>query len=94
MKIYLKKFGEILTSRPSGREALLALQASLNSVNQKEQIEIDFEGIRVFTPSWADEFITPLVEKYGNRIIFAESDNLSVIDTLKFLEEIKNKEKE
>lgn len=88
MKIELKKFGEILTSRPSGREAFLAFQPSLQELEPGENIVIDFEGVKVFTPSWADEFITPLLKKYGKQITLNPSENLSVKETLTFLDEI------
>lgn len=88
MMIELKKFGEMLTSRPSGREAFLALQPTLKDLGKNENLEINFEGVRVFTPSWADEFITPLMKRYGDRIKLGASKNLSVKETLKFLNEI------
>lgn len=88
MMIELKKFGEMLTSRPSGREAFLALQPTLKDLGKNENLEINFEGVRVFTPSWADEFITPLMKKYGDRMKLGTSENLSVTETLRFLKEI------
>jgi len=63
MKIELKKFGNILTSRQDGREALAALNPQLQNLAENEQIELDFEGVVTFTPSWADEFVTKLVEQ-------------------------------
>jgi len=46
MKIELKKFGEILISRPAGREAYL-----LKGILLEEEIEIDFNGVKVLAPS-------------------------------------------
>jgi len=85
MRISLKKFGNMLVSREAGREAQLAFLPSLNDVDDNENLEIDFEGVSVLNPSWADEFITPLKEKYGDRVILMASDNPSVIATLNLL---------
>lgn len=58
MKIELKKFGEMLISRLAGREAYLAMSAYLlKGLGKNESIELDFSGVKVFTPSWADEVI-------------------------------------
>ena len=43
---------------------------------------MDFAGVLVLGPSWADEFLTPLKEKYGERVIFENSENASVKATL------------
>jgi len=90
MKLNLKKFGTILTSRQLGKEALLAFQPNLREVSEKENIEIDFQGVASLSPSWADEFLRPLFIKYKNRLILKNTDNLSVKETLSFLEKIGN----
>ncbi|MBU2007964.1 STAS-like domain-containing protein, partial [Patescibacteria group bacterium] len=67
MKIELKKFGEMLISRPAGREAFLAMSAYLiKDLDKNAEIKIDFNGVKVLTPSWADEVITKLAEKFKN----------------------------
>ena len=82
MIIKLVKFGEILISRPAGREALLAMQAYLiKDVKTDDEIIIDFEGVKVLTPSWADEVITKLAEKFKN-IEFINIGNPTVKSTL------------
>ena len=87
MRIELKKFGSMLISRPAGREAFLIMQSSLiKNLDQNELIEIDFSGVDVLTPSWADEVITKLSEKFKN-IKLLDTDNESVIQTLKILRE-------
>jgi hypothetical protein len=87
MRIELKKFGEILISRPSGREAYLAMSAyTTKDLKEGEIIEIDFSGIKVLTPSWADEVITPLAQKFKN-LKFLNTENSSVQATLKTLRE-------
>lgn len=86
MKIKLIKFGNILTSRQDGREALVALGPQLQNLTEDEQIVIDFEEVVTFTPSWADEFITKLDEQFGNRVTLVNTNNPSVKATLDILE--------
>lgn len=88
MKIYLKKFGTTLTSRQAGKEALLAFQPSLSEIGKSELLEIDFEGIVTFSPSWGDEFLTPLQKEFINRLTLENTHNPSVLATLKLLEQI------
>lgn len=87
MTIYLEKFGTVLTSRQAGREAYLAYAPTLAAVSDKERVEIDFSNIFSIGPSWADEFIRPLFERFGNRMTLLPSDNASVVATLSFLEQ-------
>lgn len=75
-------------SRQAGKEALLALRPQLNELKVDEVIEIIFEGITTFSPSWGDEFLTPLFEEYANRLILYPTENLSVKDTLGLLEKM------
>ncbi len=85
MKIELKKFGNMLISRPSGREAFLVMQSSLiKGVSKNELIEVDFSGVEVLTPSWADEVITKLFEKFKT-VKLLNTENESVQATLKTL---------
>lgn len=87
MKIELKKFGELLISRPAGREAFLALSAyGLRDIPNTETIEVDFTGVKVLTPSWADEVITKLAQQFPN-LQLLNTDNASVQATLKTLRE-------
>ncbi|MFH0955962.1 MAG: DUF4325 domain-containing protein [Candidatus Falkowbacteria bacterium] len=88
MIIQLKKFGVTLTSRQLGKEALSAFMPSLSGTGETETIEVDFSGVNTFSPSWGDEFLTPLVKKYGAKFILKRSDNPSVVATLKLLEEV------
>jgi hypothetical protein len=85
MKIELKKFGNILTSRPAGKEAYLSARAYLLPKNKNEAVEIDFSGVDVLSPSWADEFITPIKNEFGNNLILLPSQNSSVKATLEML---------
>jgi len=89
MKIELKKFGNLLTSRQDGREALAAIEPLLKNMSENEVFDIDFEGVTTFTPSWADEFITNLVDRFGNRVHFVNDENLSVKTTLELLKKLR-----
>ena len=92
MLIQLKKFGTLLSSRPSGKEAFLAFQPTLKTLKEKERIDIDFKGVLILGPSWADEFLTPMFSRYKNRIKLRNTNNQSVKATLGLLESIrKNK---
>lgn len=92
MRIELKKFGTTLTSRQMGSEASKALQPMLRSIKPDENIEIDFDDVLTFSPSWGDEFLTPLLHEFGDRLVLLPSDNLSVIATIRLLGDI-NKQK-
>lgn len=84
MTIELKKFGDILVSRPAGREAYLAMSAyTLKGLAKGEAVTVDFAGVKVLTPSWADEVITKLAQNY--RLTLEHTDNSSVQATLNTL---------
>jgi hypothetical protein len=85
MIIQIKKFGTTLVSRPSGKEAWLAFQPVLNEVSGQEKIIVDFAGVLVLTPSWADEFLTPLRSRFRDRVSLRNTDNASVSATLAIL---------
>ncbi|MFH1412435.1 MAG: DUF4325 domain-containing protein [bacterium] len=86
MLIELKKFGITLTSRDDGREAYSAILSVFDNIKDDEHVEIDFRGVNTFTPSWGDEFITPLFKKFGNRLILTYLKNPSVKKTLSTIE--------
>ena len=92
MKINLKKFGTILTSRQAGKESLLAFRPTLNEAKETEEIEVDFEGVNSFSPSWGDEFLTPLYDTYGDRLFLTHTqENPSVVVTLDLLDKLEGK---
>ena len=91
MRIELKKFGTTLISRQNGREAFSALQPQITVLDDNENLELDFEGVITFSPSWGDEFLSPLLKKYGARLILLNTSNLSVKATLELLEKINQK---
>lgn len=84
MRIELKKFGDVLTSRPAGREAFAAIRPTLDP--SAKEIQIDFTGVLSLSPSWADEFFRALEELYGEHITYLPSDNPSVKATLAILQ--------
>jgi len=89
MRIELKKFGNNLSSRPTGKEAYLSARAYILPKDKNEKVEIDFTGVEGLTPSWADEFLTPIKKEFGENLILLPSDNVTIKSTLEFLEEIK-----
>jgi len=87
MKLQLEKFGKTLISRELGSEAFKALQPTLRELSKDEELEIDFSGVLTLSPSWADEFLSPLLNQLGDKLLLLPSDNLSVHATLRILEE-------
>ena len=73
----------MLISRPAGREAYLAAQAYLLP-KKNEKILVDFEDVKVLSPSWADEFLTPLKQKYS-QVKYLHTQNASVKATLEII---------
>ncbi len=92
MTIFLKKFGTTLNGRLFGRESFAAFEPSLKEVRANEKIIVDFEGVITFTPSWGDEFLGSLFNRFGDRIILKNTENPSVQATLKLLKEIYGKD--
>lgn len=91
MKLLLEKFGKTLISRELGSEAFKAFQPTLREFSQDEELEIDFSGVFTLSPSWADEFLSPLLKHMNEKLILLPSDNLSVQATLKILQEANNR---
>ena len=87
MKLQLEKFGKTLISRELGSEAFKAFKPTLRELPGDEKLEIDFSGVLTLSPSWADEFLSPLLNQLGDKLILLPSDNLSVHATLKILQE-------
>lgn len=85
MNIELKKFGATLVSRPAGKEAWLAFQPVLKGAQPNEKITVDFDGVIVLTPSWADEFLTPLKKVFNQKVELVNISNPSVKETLSIL---------
>jgi hypothetical protein len=88
MKIKLRQFGESLSSRETGKDAYSSFLSTLATLDTDEPIEIDFEGVSSLSPSWGDEFLSPLLKKLKNKLILFNTTNLSVDATINFLAEI------
>ncbi|MDR0822450.1 MAG: STAS-like domain-containing protein [Endomicrobium sp.] len=85
MRIQISKFGNVLLSRPNGKEAFLAAKAHTFNPNEKEFL-LDFVGVDVLTPSWADEFISGIKREFSNAVIkYENTSNESVSATLKII---------
>lgn len=86
MKIKLKQYGDILNSRPAGREAAMAMKA-YQKPRKNEKIELDFSGVIAMGPSWLDEVLNALRSEYGKkRVVCLPSKNPSVIESLKVID--------
>jgi hypothetical protein len=85
MKIQISKFGNLLVSRPDGREAFLAARAYIINKGEKEFV-LDFDGIDVLTPSWIDEFVYNLKKEFSQATIsYENTDNPSVFESLQWV---------
>ena len=79
MNLEIKKFGEVLMSRPAGKEAFSLAKAYIfPNLQPNEKIELDFADVKVLTPSWADEFITGIKDTFSNSIEYLNTSNISV----------------
>ncbi|MEK7498784.1 MAG: DUF4325 domain-containing protein [Patescibacteria group bacterium] len=70
-----------------GSEAYKAFAPTLRELPENEELEIDFSGVLTLSPSWADEFLSPLLNQLNDRLMLLHSDNLSVLATVKILQE-------
>ncbi|MDR2094522.1 MAG: STAS-like domain-containing protein [Treponema sp.] len=84
MNIKIDNFGENLLNRPTGREAFLMVKAYIfKDITPSEEIILDFDDIKVMTPSWLDEFITGIRAEFNNKIKYINTDNPSVSASLR-----------
>jgi hypothetical protein len=84
MNIKVTNFGDMLISRPAGREACLMAKAYvLNDIKPADEIILDFGEIKVLTPSWIDEFVTGIKSEYKNTLQYINTENPSVKASLK-----------
>lgn len=88
MTIFLRKFGTTLNGRQFGKESFAAFESSLRDIKDDEKVIVDFEGVITFTPSWGDEFLGPLFNRFGERLVLKNTENPSVQATLKLLGKI------
>jgi len=85
MTIKIKKFGDILTSRPAGREAALVTLAYESQIKNAATVTLDFEGVKVLTPSWLGEFLNTLVENKIKNIQYQNTSNPTVSSSIEIL---------
>jgi len=84
MEIKVINFGDILMSRPTGREAFLMAKAYVfKDIKTDEIVVLDFDKVKVLAPSWADEFISGIQKDYGNEVQCINTENPSVKASLK-----------
>ncbi|MFP3040924.1 STAS-like domain-containing protein [Treponema primitia] len=84
MVLKINNFGDILISRPAGKEAFLMAKAYVfKELASKDDIILDFSEIKVLTPSWVDEFISGIKSEYKNSIQYINTENPSVKASLK-----------
>lgn len=83
VEIQMQKFGKILNSRPSAKEAVLRVRQIVSG--STEDIVLDFSEVSILTPSFADEFVTGIKEQNkGRKVVFeGVAKNESVERTLK-----------
>lgn len=86
MILPIGNFGEFLMSRPAGRDAFLMAKAYiLNNLMKDDEITLDFNEVKVLTPSWADEFISGIKSTYSNKLSVINTSNESVKASLDIL---------
>jgi len=84
MNVKISDFGDVLVSRPAGKEAFLAARAYIfDKLSVSEVITLDFDGVKVLTPSWGDEFISGIKDVYTNTLLFTNTSNPSVEASLR-----------
>jgi len=83
MIVRISNFGDVLMSRPAGREAFLMAKAYVFKEVANDEIILDFDSVKVLAPSWADEFITGIKAEYPNTIQYVNTENPSVTASLK-----------
>jgi hypothetical protein len=89
MILELKKFGKILNSRSSGREAVLRARQIINgNKDVQENLFLDFSEVDIVTPSFADELINGLTKEYPNKTIKLQGTekNPVIKEVLKLIE--------
>ena len=91
MTILLKKFGTTLISRQAGKEAYAALQPLIRGASGVEIIEVDFDGVVTFSPSWGAEFLLPLIDERKELVVLRNTQNVSVRASLKLLQDVEKK---
>lgn len=82
MTIQMSKFNTVLNGRPAAREAFLRMQQIINGSAEREDIILDFGNVEVLTPSYADELLKALENKYGADKIEIINASRAVLETI------------
>ena len=86
MKIVIKRYGEVLVSPKEGEEAFYSAEDNfLHTLKEGEVLTLDFANVRVLSPSWLDEFLSRIKEKYNNKIEYLNTENETVSLALKIV---------
>lgn len=87
MQLKIKKFGDMLISRPEGRDAALVISNQfIKDLDENENIELDFEGVKVLTPSWLDEVVQVILKKTTKeKIKYLNTGNSSVAASIEMV---------
>lgn len=92
MILELKKFGTILNNRTTAREAVLRARQIVNGEKDTpDDLVLDFTGVNIMTPSFADQFISGLKELFPKKEIkFKGTESNQVLkDVLHLIEKPK-----
>ncbi|MDR1942302.1 MAG: STAS-like domain-containing protein [Endomicrobium sp.] len=86
MRIKISNFGNLLVSRPDGKEAFLAAKAYILRAAESEFI-LDFADVDVLATAWADEFIGGGIKRefQNTSIKYENTSNPSVQETLNMI---------
>lgn len=82
MTIQISKFNTVLNGRPAAKEAALRIQQIVNGSAEKENVILDFTGVEVLTPSYADELLKALKDRYGSEKIEIKNTSPTVSQTI------------
>lgn len=85
MTIQMLKFNTVLNGRPSAKEAVLRIQQIINGSVATEDVILDFSGVEILTPSFADELLHGLGEKYGPDKVKVINTSQAVSETIKVI---------
>lgn len=86
MIVQMLKFNTVLNGRPSAKEVVLRIQQIVNGSAEKEDVIIDFNGVEILTPSFADELLHGLREKYGHDKIKIINTSPAASETIKIID--------
>lgn len=84
------KFNTVLNGRPSAKEAASRIQQIVNGSAEREDVVLDFAGVEVLTPSYADELLRTLKEKYGSEKVRIINASNAVVETFNAVASVSN----